>query len=286
MTVKFGSAGAPASFYAQGYKSSLDMPDWLSKRGLNAYEYQCTRGVRIKEPMARELGERARRFGVSLSIHAPYYINLSTEEPEKRIKTRGYLLDSLRAARWMGAQTVVFHPGGGPGVDRLVTFGRAKVLLQEILQEVASEGMQNIFLAPETMGKINQMGSLEEVLELCTLGEQVIPCVDFGHLNAISQGSLKTKEDYAKILDRIANALGQEVVNHLHMHFSPIEFTKAGEKKHWTLQESHLYGPDFRPLAELIVERQLEPVIICESAGTQAEDALVYKSIFEQLLSS
>lgn len=284
MTVKFGSAGAPDSFYAQGYKSSLDMPAWLSKQGLNAYEYQCSRGVKIKEPMARELGERARQFGITLSIHAPYYINLSTEEPEKKIKTKGYILDSLRVAKWMGAQTVVFHPGGGPGTDRLGTFNRAKVLFKEILQEVAAEGLQDIFLAPETMGKINQMGSLEEVLELCTLGEQVIPCVDFGHLNAVTQGSLKTKEDYARILDRIENTLGQAVVNHLHMHFSTIEFTKAGEKKHWTLQESHLYGPDFRPLAEIMAERRMEPVIICESAGTQAEDALVYKSIFEQLV--
>ncbi|GAB6181705.1 deoxyribonuclease IV [Desulfotomaculum defluvii] len=284
MTAKFGSAGAPDSFYSQGYKSSLDMPAWLSKQGLNAYEYQCSRGVKIKEPMAKELGEKARQFGVTLSIHAPYYINLSTEEPEKKIKTKGYILDSLRVARWMGAQRVIFHPGGGPGTDRLATFKRSKILFKEILQEAAAEGLQDIFLAPETMGKINQMGSLEEVLELCTLGEQVIPCVDFGHLNAVSQGSLKNKEDYARILDQIEKALGQEVVHQLHVHFSIIEFTKAGEKKHWTLQESHLYGPDFAPLAELIKERQMEPVIICESAGTQAEDALVFKSIYEEIM--
>ncbi|MEW6696768.1 MAG: TIM barrel protein [Bacillota bacterium] len=283
MSAKFGSAGAPDAFYAQGFKSSLDMPAWLAEMGLTAYEYQCSRGVKIKEEMARQLGERARQHGVALSIHAPYYINLSTEEPDQKLKTKGYILDSLRAARWMGATTVVFHPGGGPGTDRRGTFERAKILFKEILRDAAEEGLEDILLAPETMGKINQIGSLDEILELCTLGEQVVPCVDFGHLNAVNQGSLKTKEDYARVLDRIADTLGKEVLTHLHAHFSPIEFTKAGEKKHWTLKESHLYGPDFTPLAELIWERAMQPVIICESAGTQAEDALVFKQIYENL---
>ncbi len=283
MSVKFGSAGAPESFYAQGFKSSLDMPAWLADMGLTAYEYQCSRGVKIKEKMARELGERARRHGVALSIHAPYYINLSTEEPEKKVKTKGYILDSLRVACWMGATTVVFHPGGGPGTDRRGTFDRAKTLFKEILRDAAEEGLDDILLAPETMGKLNQIGSLDEILELCTMAEQVVPCVDFGHLNAVTQGNLKSKEDFARVLDKIAVTLGKEALTGLHIHFSPIEFTKAGEKKHWTLKESYLYGPDFTPLAELIWERSLEPVIICESAGTQAEDALIFKQIYEKL---
>lgn len=283
MGIKFGSAGAPDAFYAEGHKSSLAMPDWLADKGLDAYEYQCSRGVKIKEPMARELGEKARQRGVALSIHAPYYINLSTEEADKRIKTKGYILDSLRAARWMGARTVVFHPGGGPGADRGISFARSLDLFKEILADVKAEGLDDILLAPETMGKINQLGSLDEVLQLCKLGEQVVPCVDFGHLNAVGQGNLRTKEDYADILTKISNALGSEVLQRLHMHFSPIEFTKAGEKKHWTLKESHLYGPDFTPLAQLIWDMRLEPVIICESAGTQAEDALVFKGIYEQI---
>lgn len=282
LTIRFGSAGAPEAFYDQGHKSSLDMPGWLAQLGLNAYEYQCSRGVKIKEPMARELGEKARQHGIALSIHAPYYINLSTEEPDKRSKTKGYILDSLRAANWMGASTVVFHPGGGPGENRRNSFDRSIALFKEILRDVAEEGLDHIRLAPETMGKMNQLGSLDEVLELCALGEQVVPCVDFGHLNAVTLGMLKTKEDYAAVLDKITNALGHEVVRNLHAHFSPIEFTKAGEKKHWTLLESHLYGPDFAPLAELIWERQLEPTIICESAGTQAEDALVFKGLYEK----
>lgn len=281
--IRFGTAGAPDSFYAQGFSSSLDMPAWLAKQGLNAYEYQCSRGVRIREELARELGERARLHNIRLSIHAPYYISLSTEDPEKRRKTKGYFLDSLRVARWMGATTVVFHPGGGPGEDRRKTFDRAKSRFEEILEEVSREGLEDIFLAPETMGKMNQMGSLDEVLEFCRLATQVVPCIDFGHLNALTQGRLKGKEDFDKVLEQIAGALGCHSLNNLHIHFSPVEFTRAGEKKHLTLKESHPYGPEFAPLAEVIVERKLEPVIICESQGTQAEDALVFKSIYEKL---
>ncbi|RYD03863.1 endonuclease IV [Desulforamulus aquiferis] len=267
MTIYFGSAGAPDSFYGAGFKSSLDMPAWLAGQGLNAYEYQCSRGVRIKEEMAGELGKRARQHGIKLSIHAPYYINLSTEDPEKRLKTKGYILDSLRAASWMGATTVVFHPGGGPGDNRLETFRRAKVCLAEVLEEIKAEGLDDILLAAETMGKINQIGSLEEILELCQLGEQVVPCVDFGHLHAVSQGGLQGIEDFALILNKITDAIGVQALKTLHMHFSPVEFTRAGEKKHWTLKESHLYGPEFAPLAQLIAERGMEPTVICESQG-------------------
>lgn len=281
----FGSAGAPDSFYQEGHKSSLDMPAWLANRGLNAYEYQCSRGVRIKEELSVELGQRAQQHAIRMSIHAPYYINLSTEDQEKRIKTKGYILDSLKVARWMEATTVVFHPGGGPGNNRRETFNRAKVCLKEILAEVKSDGLDDILLAVETMGKINQIGSLEEILELCQLGKQVVPCVDFGHLHAITQGGLKTLDDFDAVLERIAGSLGPEALDNLHIHFSPIEFTKAGEKKHWTLKESHLYGPGFKPLAQLIVKRNMEPIIICESQGTQAEDALTFKSIYEQIKS-
>ncbi|MBO8138755.1 MAG: TIM barrel protein [Desulfotomaculum sp.] len=282
MDIKFGAAGNSNLFYEQGNKSSLKMPAWLAEMGLNAYEYQCVRGVRIKEEFARKLGEEARAHNISLSIHAPYYINLATEDPQVKEKTKGHIIKSLRAAHWMGALTVVMHPGGGAGKDRAAAHQRAKDLLTEVLKEAREEGLEHIRLAPETMGKINQLGSLDEILDLCTVAENVVPCIDFGHLHAVTQGSLKDKESFAHILDKVSSALGEETVKKLHVHFSPVEFTKGGEKKHQTTLEKE-FGPDFTPLAELIIERKMEPVIICESNGRQAEDALVYKRIFEKV---
>ncbi|MEG6616557.1 TIM barrel protein [Peptococcaceae bacterium 1198_IL3148] len=282
MPIRFGAAGNPDSFYQQGNKSSLAMPAWLAAQGLTAYEYQCSRGVRIKEEFAEKLGELARANNIALSIHAPYYINLSSEDPDIIEKTKGHILKSMRAAKWMGATTVVMHPGGGPGKDRMASYQRAKVALANVLKEAVAEGLSNIKIAAETMGKINQMGSLDEILDLCTVADNVVPCVDFGHLHAVNQGSLIDKKKFAEVLDKIEAALGSDVLKHLHVHFSPIEFTKAGEKKHHTTLETE-FGPNFAPLAELLVERKLEPTIICESNGRQAEDALIYQGIYQRL---
>lgn len=250
--------------------------------GLNAYEYQCSRGVNIGENSARKLGSLARENGIKLSIHAPYYITLGTTNPDFREKSKMHLLKSMRAAKWMGATTVVFHPGTGGGDDRFNTMSRAKDLLLEILEEAGREKLEDIQVAVETMGKPAQLGNLEEVIEFCGLSPQVIPAVDFGHLHAAGGGNLKTKEDFAKILDTIEGSLGWKVLQNLHIHFSPIEFTRAGEKKHWTTLETQ-FGPDFTPLAELLAERNIQATVICESAGRQAEDALIYKGIYEKV---
>lgn len=278
---RFGPAGNPDSFYRAGYKSSTDMPAWLRRLGLTAYEYQCVRGVHIKEDTARRLGEAAREHGVALSIHAPYYVNLAATDRTLREKTRGYLLDSLRAAVWMGATTVVFHPGS-PGEDRAAALERAARTLREVLDAAGEEGLDRVALAPETTGKDNQLGSLEEVLALCSLGGNVVPAVDFGHLYARSGGVLAGKEAFAEVLRAVERHLGRAVLTHLHIHFSPVEFGRGGEKRHRTTLDPGL-GPDFTPLAELLVEWGLAPTVICESDGRQAEDALVYRDIYRRM---
>ncbi|MEW5954662.1 MAG: TIM barrel protein [Bacillota bacterium] len=278
MNAYFGTAGNPGSFYAAGFKSSVDMPAWLREQGLNAYEYQCVKGVYIKEETARKLGEAARANGIKLSIHAPYYISLATEDPDIRAKTRGHVLKSVRAADWMGAKTVVLHPGGGK-LDRSGSLRRAMALLAEMLEEVNQAGLGHIRLAPETMGKANQLGNLEEILELCALGPGIVPAVDFGHLHAAGAGALNSEEDFAAVLDRVESALGLEMLKRLHVHFSPVEFTRAGEKCHRTTLDEG-FGPDFAPLARLIAARGLSPTIICESRGRQAEDAIIYRDLY------
>lgn len=278
---RFGPAGNPDSFYRAGYKSSVDIPVWLRQLGLTAYEYQCVRGVHIREETARRLGELARENGVALSLHAPYYVNLATPDPRLREKTKGYLLDSLRAAAWMGATVVVFHPGS-PGDDRAAAMERAVRLLEEVLYVAREEGLDRVALAPETTGKPNQLGALEEVLALCSLGGNVVPAVDFGHLYARSGGALTGKEAFAGVLRTVERCLGRKALTNLHVHFSPVEYGRGGEKRHRTTLDSG-FGPDFTPLAELVAEWELAPTIICESDGRQAEDALVYRDIYRRV---
>ena len=141
-----------------------------------------------------------------------------------------------------------------------------------------------VSLGIETMGKCNQLGTLEEVIEQCKVSPMFAPVVDFGHLYARELGqAFLTVDDYRRVFSTIGETLGDFYAKHLHCHFSQIEFTKAGEKKHLTFGNG-LFGPAFEPLAEAIVKEGVFPRIICESAGTQAEDALYMKQTYRNLL--
>ncbi len=280
--IKFGPGGNCEDFYANGGKSSLEIPEWLNKNGLNAYEYECGRGVRISEESANRLGELAKEFGITLSVHAPYFTNISSVEAERIDKTIGYIMQSAVAAKNMGATRVVVHMGAAKDITRRYAMEISKTTMERALKELDNAGLGDITLCPETMGKINQMGTLEEVVELCMMDERLLPTIDFGHLNARSIGGVNTKEDYEFIINKMHKKLGEYRAKNFHAHFSKIEFTKGGEKKHVTFDNTE-YGPLFEPLAEVLVERELTPTIICESAGTQTKDALYMKNCYDAL---
>lgn len=282
MYAQFGSAGNPDAFYEAGFKSSRDMPAWLDGMKLTAYEYQCSRGVNIKEEAAREIGSKAIEHGVKLSIHAPYYISLGTEDERIIANTQKHFLKSLEVARWMGADRIVFHMGGPGKEDRIEVMKRVKHSFNVVLDLVEQKGLTGIYLCPETMGKQNQLGSLEEVLELCALSKWVRPTVDFGHLHAVTGGQYITKQEIEAVFDHVWESLGEEAARNLHIHFSRIEFTKGGEKRHWTFSDE--FGPPYEPLVELCAERGFTPRVICESAGTQAIDAKVMRDLYFSLL--
>ena len=273
MGAVFGPAGTGDSFREMGFKKSVQMPEYLKKFGLTHLEYQCGQGVRISEKAAREIGDAFKAAGMTLSLHAPYFISLSSTEEEKRLKSVDYILAAARAADAMGAKRIVIHSGSCSKMSREAALSLAKDTLKRAREALCAEGLSHIICCPETMGKINQLGTLEEVIELCKVDDSFIPTVDFGHLNARTLGGIKTKQDYAKMLDLMENALGKERARVFHSHFSKIEFSAGGEKRHLTFKDNMGFGPDFKTLMELIRERDLEPVIICESAGTQTEDA-------------
>ena len=281
MSIAFGPAGNADSFSAAGYKSSKDAPEFLHGMGLNAYEYQCGNGVTVKEQGARSIGENAKRFGVRLSIHAPYYISMAGEEESKRLGSLRYFLQCGEAAKWMGAGRIVFHPGGLGKSTREEALARSKDTLLYVIREMDAAGFGDIALCPEVMGKINQVGTLEEVLGMCQLDERLIPCVDFGHLNARTFGSLAAKEDFEKVLDTMEDLLGRERASRFHVHFSKIQYGKGGELRHLTFADTE-FGPEFGPLAEIFAERGYEPTVICESSGTQAEDAAEMMRLYEE----
>lgn len=278
--ITFGPGGNSASFGKRKFPEEL--PDHLSALGLNGYEVECGRGVRIAEKTYSLLPELARENGIYLSLHTPYFISLSGENEETRLKSVSYILDSARAAHRLGACKIVVHSGSCSKMTREEALALAKDTLSRAQAALDENGLPEIRICPETMGKINQLGTLSEVMELCGVDERFLPCVDFGHLNARTLGGIKTKADYAAILDEIESRLGFERLKNMHVHFSKIQYTAGGEKCHLTFEDKE-FGPQFEPLMELFAERGLEPSVICESAGTQAEDAAEMKKYYENL---
>ncbi len=284
MRAYFGPAGNSDSFQKMGYKSFTDIPRYVREMGLDCYEYQCGRGVRISEESAKKLGELAAEEDVSLSVHSPYYISLSGMEEEKRLKSIDYVLQTARAAKAMGARRIVVHSGSCGKLSRQEALSLAKDTLARCQQALDENGFEQIILCPETMGKVGQLGTLDEVMELCKVSERFLPCVDFGHLNARTFGGIRGKAEFAAILDTMERELGSDRARVFHSHFSKIEYTqKGGEKMHLTFADT-LFGPDYEPLMELLAQRGYTPTIICESAGTQAEDAQAMKQYYERCL--
>ncbi len=281
---KFGPGGNSLSFYADGHKSTLEAPKWVREKGLSAYEYEAGRGVAASPETFTKLGENAKIHGIDLSIHAPYFISLSSVDEEKRLNSSNYILQSANALKLMGGKTIVIHAGSTAKLDRGVALDYAKNALRYAIEKLHENELYGFTLGIETMGKVNQLGTFDEVLEMCTVDKTVAPVVDFGHMNARDLGNVfLSVDDYKRIFDSISIKLGAEYAENLHCHFSKIEYTKGGEKRHLTFDDA-IYGPDYEPLMKAIAELGVSPTIICESDGTMAEDALAMQNCYLKYL--
>lgn len=277
MSANFGPGGNSDAFKRAGFTSTLDAPAWLSSIGLDAYEYEAGNGLSASAATLMAIGEEARSHNIRMSYHTPYFISLSGIIEEKRLKSIGYIKQSLDAARLLGASTIVVHSGSAAKVSRDEAMRLASDTLIKTLNSVDTYGIK---IGLETMGKINQLGTLEEVLELCRIDPIFVPVVDFGHLNARGLGGVfNNEDDYLRVFDRISDALGADVAEKLHCHFSKIEWSASGEKKHLTFEDTE-FGPEYEPLMRVIAREKLSPTIICESAGAQSDDALAMKSAY------
>ena len=279
--IKFGPSGNSESFYAQGLAHTEQAAEFVRERGLDCFEYSFGRGVHMSEAKAVSIGEAFAKAGVEISVHAPYYINFANTEEENAQKSYNYVLDSGRMLKLMGGRRCVFHSATQGKLEREEAVRLTEERLKVLRDYIYMNDLQDLYFCPETMGKIAQIGTLEEIVRFCKIDPVYLPAVDFGHLNAREQGSLKTKEDYKQRLEYMIAELGYERVKHFHVHFSKIQYSAKGEVRHLTFEDT-VYGPEFEPLAAALKELKLEPYIVSESAGTQAEDARAMKDIYER----
>ena len=281
--IKFGPSGAPTRFYDEGHKTTEEMPLWVKQNGLDCFEYSFGRGVNLGEAKAKSIAEAFKKENIEISVHAPYFINLATPEEAKAENSFNYILSSAVVGRMMGANRVVFHPAAQGKESREIAVNRTIARLIELKSIIEERGFTDMKFCPETMGKIAQIGTIEEITHFCTIADFYYPTVDFCHVNAREQVSLKKKEDYIFRLKYMMNLLGYEKVNDMHVHFSKVEYTAKGEKRHLTFEDT-IFGPDYKPFIEAIVELNLHPYIVSESAGTQADDAKTMKDYYELIV--
>ena len=277
--VLFGPSGNSESFYAEGHKGTIESPKWLRERNLDLFEYSFGRGYMMKTEVAQKLGEEFSKYGITLSLHAPYFINFANPDEEMFQKTIGYIKTGIKFLHSFGAKRLIFHPASCGKAKREDAVKLMNERISSLMPEFEAEMTKDMYLCPETMGKTMQIGTYKEIIDLCTCSEKLIPTFDFGHINALTQGTLKTKEDYQKIFDYSFEKLGAFRTKNAHIHFSKIEYGGKGEIRHLTFDDK-IYGPEFEPLCECLIQNNMNCHVICESNGTMAEDAISMKNLF------
>ena len=276
---RFGPAGVPPLFRAMG-ADLLAVPALLREEGLDAFEYEAVRWGKIpqiKQAEAEKLGLEAKRNDVLLSVHGSYYINLAGEKDVLEA-SKQRLIACASAAEWMGAYVVVFHPGFYGKIGKSGAFKKCVESLKDVVKTMESLGIRNVKLGAETMGRHVQLGSLEEILNICAEVDRTQLVIDWSHLHARGMGRFRTKLDFRSVIEEVENKLGIEAARNMHCHFTKIEFTEKGEKRHHVLDEKK-YGPNFQLLAETISEFRLRPVVICETPMLDI-DAMKMKNTF------
>ncbi len=281
--IRFGPSGNCEAFYEAGLKHTYEEPKWLSSQGLTAFEYSFGLGSFLKTETALKIGEEAKKYGVEVSVHAPYFINFANTTEKSILNNSRYVLESLRNLKEMGGRHCVIHVGSQLKLERQEAIETVKQALLKVMQEVDVSEYKGLYVCPEALGKYKQIGSHGEIFDICSVHDMLIPTLDFGHINCLLQGALKSKQDYLDILKEGIDKLGYERMNDLHIHFSKIMYNDKGEVKHLTFDDD-VYGPNFEPMIDAILELNLHPVIISESAGTQSRDALIMKNYLDTKL--
>jgi len=273
--LKFGPAGIPI-----GCKSSLDSPKFLTELGLESMELEFVRGVTMGEKTAEELGKRSKQYGITLSCHAPYWINLAAKEPHKVHASINFIFNSAKILSLAGGGVVVFHPAFYLSRPSGEVYNIVKKNIEIIVSMLEDSKISNISLGPELTGKKSAFGDLNEIIMMAKDFKELIPVVDFAHYHARHGGIIKGEKEYLAIFNAMEKELGRKCVESFHCHFSEIRYSKAGELSHLPLFTTN--EPPIKPLLKVCAENGYSGNIICETPFT-SEDSLRMKEIYLKL---
>ena len=278
MTFLFGTVGSPTSTPKKP-GGTVGAISELNRLGLSALELGWVRSVNISEARCFLISDTAKQQNIALSIHASYYININTDEdswPQHKYR----LLKAAYFGSIAGASDIIFHPGSYMGTESGKVYPVVIHRLNE-LQNVMVQQNITVTLRPETMGKQSLIGSLDDLLTICTKVENCLPCLDFPHLFARSGGKKpNSQSDFIEILSAYESKFGPASLQSLHIHVSGIDFTDAGERKHLPLFESTF---KYKEMLSALYIMNCGGRILCESPEME-RDALILKKYWESLL--
>lgn len=291
--IKFGVAGFPLNFFSSTFgKKRENIFEWLENIGLDVIELQCTYGIRMKEEQAKLYRQLAKEHNITITIHAPYYISLASQSESVVERSKLEIKKAYYLAKVLGVKRIIFHPGAGYGKtleDRKEGLKRLINVLNSLKDELDTE---NIKLYPEIGGKVNQLGSLDEIIEICKNVSYARPCIDLAHLYARELGSMNSSEKIIKVLKKLEKELGRKILEETHFHVYPVDYTEKGEKVHKAFgdkidnEQLSLFeeNSEFMPRAEdyisAIQKMDLTPITICEAHNTQDIGAKLMKDLY------
>lgn len=276
MVLRFGPAGVPLSTKEGSTEAGIVT---VRELGLDAMEVEFVHGVRMKEEKASKVAKVAEKEKVSLTCHAPYYINLNSREEEKITASKSRLVQTAKIAKILGATSIIFHPAFYAEDTSETALAKVIKELTEVREELDKVG-NPVLLRPETTGKPSQLGDLKETINIAREVPGVLPCIDFSHLHARANGKINSYDEFCLVLQETAEGLGDRWVNNAHFHISGIEYSSKGEKKHLKLENSDL---KYCELLKALISFGITGTVICESPNLE-EDTLELQKTYTQLL--
>ena len=270
----FGTAGVPLSAPS---RSTLDGVPQVRKLGLGCMELEFVRGIRMSPEVAKQVKALAEKNDVVLTAHGPYYINLNSQDKAITNASVKRILDTARIANICGAFSITFHAAYYMALSKEKVFGIVRKNLLNITRTLHEEGVK-LWIRPETTGKNSQFGDIDELIKLSQEVEQVMPCVDFAHLHARSNGKFNTYKEFSEVLEKLEKGLGKEALDNMHVHMSGIEYTEKGERKHLFLKDSDM---NYKELMKAFKDYKCKGCIINESPNLE-EDAMMMKKEYDR----
>ena len=270
----FGTAGIPLS---ANPRTTGDGIKHVRNLGLGAMELEFVRSINITKEKAPQIRKISQENNIILTCHAPYYINLNSSDKLKLKASKDRILNSARIANICGAYSVCFHSGFYTGMDPSKVYDNVKMNLKEIIATLKSEGI-GIWVRPETTGKDSQFGNVDEILKLSQEMDNVMPCVDFAHFHARTNGKYNTYAEFVSILESIEKNLGKKGLENMHIHITGIAYGPKGEKNHLTLEESDL---KYKELLKVLKDFNVKGVAISESPNIE-QDALLMQKVYNE----